>query len=60
MHIGIVNQNKDDIITFPVEDLSRLYTADSFETHRLLTFKFTPYVYENHTIRVTKDDEEQY
>jgi hypothetical protein len=60
MHIGIVNLHANDIITFPVEDLSKLYIADSFETHRLLTFKFTPYVYENHTIKVTKDDEEQY
>lgn len=60
MHIGIVNIYANDIITFPVEDLSKLYVADSFETHRLLTFKFTPYVYENHTIKVTKDDEEQY
>jgi hypothetical protein len=58
MHIGIVDTNKDDIITFPVEDMNQLYVADSLETRRLLTFKFTPYVYENHIIKVTKDDEE--
>lgn len=60
MHIGIVDTTANDIITFPVEDMKQLYIADSLETRRLLTFKFTPYVYENHTIKITKDDEEQY
>lgn len=59
MHIGVVDTAANDIITFPVEGgLSRLYVSDALETRRLLTFKFAPYVYENYTLKATKDDQE--
>nr|CAC08229.1 hypothetical protein [Schwanniomyces etchellsii] len=38
-HIGIVNPEDDDIITFPKIDT--LYTNKYLETHRLMTFKYT-------------------
>jgi hypothetical protein len=56
MHIGIVDSKGTDIITFPVE-ISKLYIATCLQTHRLLSFKFKPYVYENHMVRVNKEEQ---
>jgi hypothetical protein len=45
-HIGIVDPNDEDIITFPLNPSIELYVGESLETHRLCTFKYKPYVYE--------------
>lgn len=50
MHIGIVDINGTDRITFPIPD--NLYISRSLETHRLITFKFKYYVYEHRKIVV--------
>lgn len=36
-HIGIVNEEDNDIITYP--DINNLYVSNTLETHRLMTFK---------------------
>jgi hypothetical protein len=38
-HIGIVDPNKTDIITYPVSPEIELYKGSCLETHRLMTFK---------------------
>lgn len=48
MHIGIVDPDGSDVITFPVPDMANLYVAATLETHRLLTFKFRPHLYEEY------------
>lgn len=45
-HIGIVDPNEDDIITFPLKSNLNLYVGTCLETHRLCTFKYKPYVCE--------------
>jgi hypothetical protein len=57
MHIGIVNPKGIDKITFPIEDFSELYVGSCLQTRRLLSFKFKPYVYESHMVRVTKEEQ---
>ena len=38
-HIGIVNPNSTDTITFPYKD-KELLISTCLETHRLMTFKY--------------------
>lgn len=44
-HIGIVDPNGTDVITFPVKD--ELYIGGRLETHRLTTFRYKYGVYEH-------------
>jgi hypothetical protein len=55
MHIGIVDPDGTDTITFPVT--GELYVARTLETRRLMTFRFRPYTYENDITRVITEDE---
>nr|CAJ57283.1 hypothetical protein [Millerozyma acaciae] len=48
-HIGIVKENRDDIITFPTIDID--YISKCLETKRLMTFKFN----KNTNIRILYD-----
>lgn len=41
-HIGIVDKNGTDIITWP--NIENLYESKTLETHRLITFKYQKYV----------------
>lgn len=56
-HIGIVDPEADDIITFPADTLETLYIAPSLETHRLCTFKYKYGVYES--FRLIQRNEER-
>lgn len=60
MHIGIVDAEGKDMITFPVDDISRLYVSPCLQTHHLLTFKFKPYVYEKLLVSKTNHVEKQH
>lgn len=42
MHIGVVDEHGNDVITFPFE--GELYVSPCLETHRLCTFKYAPNV----------------
>ena len=46
-HIGIVNPDAEDIITFPDYDPDILYKGNDLETHRLSTFKPQDLVFDN-------------
>jgi hypothetical protein len=46
MHIGIVNPDGDDIITFPCGNIEDLYVGITLETHRLSTFKAQALIYD--------------
>lgn len=50
MHIGIVDPHGSDIITFPLSSLDDLYISSSLETHRIVTFKFQPDVYDEYSV----------
>lgn len=41
-HIGMVDKNGNDIITWP--NIENLYKSKTLETHRLITFKYQKYV----------------
>jgi hypothetical protein len=46
MHIGIVDTESTDRITFPVGNINDLYTSRTLQTHILATVKFQKYVYD--------------
>lgn len=50
MHIGIVDESADDIITFPVGEMTDLYVTDAMQTHRLITFKMQENVYDLYSV----------